>query len=397
MSQRLPENSYLRRAELEVLYANETGSVAFLDESYRQHRGRDNKEIPFYSMAAAIVEVDQLADLRREIEGYGAWRNNRMEWHTNQDLRDDPDRASALIDAINDSGVFSIVTVRVPVPENGEWEARNAALARLGYEVTQGVGAPKLLIADHFRNNTEAGRAHADKQLIGAMAHSHILPEGTSLQHGHPGQEQLLWVPDLVAYTFRRHMALAEDDWFPRLENVRTISAEGPELTQLTDHINRRSSHLHQQGPGARLLVAPENRATAVSSDPTIAWSQAGDKPAGTVRNNARSRLVMQENRTHAPSVEDRLINAVATNDPRQVEAAARTLAQEQPVGKRAERLKTMLDRTASNMGDAQQRIKALGLGKARPAPTPEPERTIRPNRPEPPQVSGPSAGPTLH
>lgn len=397
MSQRVPENSYLGRAQLERLYANETGSVAFLDESYRQHRGRDNTEIPFYSMAAAIVEVDRLADLRQEIEGYGAWRNNRMEWHTNQDLRDDPDRAAAFIDAINDSGVFNIVTVRVPVPENGEWEARNDALARLAFEVSQGVGAPRLLIADHFRKGTEPGRSVADRRLVGALRHNGILPDGARLEHAHPGEEQFLWVPDLVAYTFRRHMALAEDDWFPRLENVRTISTEGPELTKLTDPINRRGSHLHQQGPGARLLGIPENRATAVSSDPILAWSQAGDKPAGTVRNNARARVVMQENRAHTPGVEDRLIKAVVTNDPRQVEAAARTLSQEQPVGKKAERLQAMLNRTAGNMAEAQQRIKALSLGKDRQGPTPEPERTIRPKHPEPPQVSGPSAGPALH
>ncbi|WP_394163559.1 hypothetical protein [Galactobacter valiniphilus] len=388
-----PKHDHLSRAQLEALYARETGSIAFLDESYRQHRGRDNTEIPFYAMAAAIVEVDQLADLRREIEGYGAWRNNRMEWHTNQDLREDPARAAALINTINSSGVFNIITVRVPVQESGENAARNAALARLAHEVTQGAGAPRLLVADHFNETKEPGRARKDRNLIGALRHNGLVPDGTTMQHGHPGEEQLLWVPDLVAYTFRRHMALGEDEWFPRFENVRALSADGPDLTRFTDPLTRRSSHVHQQGPGARLLGIPENRATAVSSGPILAWEQASAKDAGTVKNNARPSIVLNENRAHTAGVEDHLIAAVVNRDPRRILAAAQTLAQAKPSGKSGERLRAMLDKTAGNLEGGRARVNAIIDGTT---PALPPAQEKKPPRQEPPQQTTPQTGPQL-
>lgn len=390
---------WLDRGALERLYAKESASVAFLDETYRTPRWAGDPETSFYAMAAVIVEVERLEEVRQTALSFGTPSGSSRTWHTNEDLPKDPARARAFIEAINETGAFSTVTVHAPVPQHkqGVSLARDLVLARMATEICRGTGAPRLLVADHFKQGTNPGRAKADRELVGRMTHNGLIAEGTSLQHGHPRDEQLLWVPDLVAYAFRQHFGLGDDEWFPRFENVRTISAEGVELTPLIDPLTRRSSHLPQQGPGARPLVVPETRATAVSSDPILAWEQATDKPKGPARNNTRPRIVIEQDRSHVPGVEDHLIKANATQDGREVIAAASTFDAQKPVGRTAQRLREKLEKNASRLSpEGQERVKRIIVGPASPPQAPAKRTPPAPRRPGP-QPPEPEPGRGLH
>ncbi|MGC0239512.1 hypothetical protein [Arthrobacter sp. SD76] len=67
------------------------------------------------------------------------------------------------------------------------------------------------------------GRDKQDLAVLHRLRAAGLLHPDVTGYHASPGDEPLLWAPDLVAWSFRRDLALGDSQWFTPYETVATV------------------------------------------------------------------------------------------------------------------------------------------------------------------------------
>lgn len=211
--------------------ARARGPLAFIDESFLAPSQWPDS---FYIIAAAVIEKDIVLEVRKELRR----RVKHGTWHTTEAGRS----------------------------EKGQQKIRELA----SYLAT--VVKPVIVVVDELAKSdraAEAGRAQAlracleelarehiyltgtvvyERRIPGYMqAHDDVILEGIRRQGGDASKlkvigisskrEPLLWIPDLICWSFRQ--AYLDDDrgYFTELAKVaKVIHLNGPEKTQSQSH-----------------------------------------------------------------------------------------------------------------------------------------------------------------
>jgi hypothetical protein len=208
----------LRDPNLAKLYARTPGTVAYLDESYRDRPMRDQR--PFYAMAATIFETAQLDDVRDQLTEIALGRF----WHTTEAFqagrRYDIEEMARYV---AQHTTWNVVAVEATITERGGMaEARQTCLAAIAREVTRGEApdAVRLLVAD---NNIDPALNRADQRTLKLLRVAGDVNPNTTLYHGRMGEEPMLWTADLVAWSVRRNLAVDDTRWVQPLREVLTV------------------------------------------------------------------------------------------------------------------------------------------------------------------------------
>jgi hypothetical protein len=205
-------------ADLDALYSRTPGPVVFVDESYRLQTCAG--ELPFYLMAAASVDRGELGTVREALADIAG----SLRWHTTDAFREgrawEIETMGGYLAGHLDSGVFAVeVSFSQSIggaPKAALRDARRMCLQALARHATSGAGpsASRLLVADH---STDPDVERDDMDLMADLRSRGLVPRETVFVHGHPGDEPLLWAPDLAAWALRRSLALNDSRWIGAL------------------------------------------------------------------------------------------------------------------------------------------------------------------------------------
>lgn len=300
---------------LSTLYRRTKGPVAYIDESYREPM-RSN-ERPFYTMSAVIVGRDQgelIRDVLMDIPG-------SRYWHTTEAYRTEPGKRviAEMIDYLAEAIEYNIITVQTEVrrEDPGMHQARDEALSALAKEVTRGAGndAVRLMVLESRNRNYYPNGDRDDNSVLSRLADSNAIDPSTRFHHTSPGKEPLLWAADLSVWAYRRQIAVGDKYWFAPLEDISTVlHINGADVS-----VKRSNPHLPQPSPGVQPVidhVSDRNRGgePVVASRSSLVFGGAESEPLARIR-----ALAAQHGRT----VEQEIVLAVGTDDPRRLLAAA--------------------------------------------------------------------------
>ncbi len=179
---------------LQALYGRNKKAVAFMDESYQLPNKFGKK--PFYIFAAVIVPAAKLDQVRQAIRVLVS--SDR--WHTSENVRRAHgfETANALLSLANSrckviirkSDDFESLT------SNGE--TIRAQVIRQTLEAILGL-VPEVGVAV-FDRRPEGYLASQDKKTISRLRAESFLPSSFRVAFVSPAIENLLWLPDVVAW-----------------------------------------------------------------------------------------------------------------------------------------------------------------------------------------------------
>lgn len=199
-----PARSGASRKELlaEAYGRSSSASVAFVDESYQDHKSQPGKP-PFYIVTAVVVRKCDMASVRKSLaeiaaEGY---------WHTTEARRTQggPQKIDAMVDYLAEGGKALVVAISRGFDAVTPIEDVRAECLR---DVASSVADPKRHSVDLMILEERPGdKAKAiDASTISSARESGELPRELRLFQTSPWHESLLWLPDLAANVIRREM-----------------------------------------------------------------------------------------------------------------------------------------------------------------------------------------------
>lgn len=211
------------RASLQVAYQrNGKRPVAYIDETYNVDPRHGQR---YYVMAAVVVQGDQAANVRAAIVGLAG----ASYWHTSEKLRSASGRQRTveLLEYLGDAdgSEFAIVsheTVVAPDDVDGEVARRRclrALLSRLGHAPAAD-DRVQLFILERRRENAQANR---DAKTKAEALADGVVPATTRLLQVSPGDEQLLWLPDLVCSAYRQQVAHRDESLFGLVDHLTEV------------------------------------------------------------------------------------------------------------------------------------------------------------------------------
>ncbi|MBT2474663.1 hypothetical protein J7E68_08770 [Microbacterium sp. ISL-103] len=194
---------------LEAVYAQAKGTMAaFIDESYRtpaQAIGGNS----FYVLTAVLFPLAKLDDIRkslRTIVGPGRW-------HTTDEAQSEAGQARIIkmAAAVARAGAV-VVAIQNPIPtadKNAE-AARGRCFEVLLTQLckSDSLHAQGLVV---FERRRDTSQQKSDNQVINALRRSGKIPETLYVTPATPGDEPLLWAPDVASWAVRRHHTHEED------------------------------------------------------------------------------------------------------------------------------------------------------------------------------------------
>lgn len=196
--------------------------VAFVDETYSVDPAHS---LTFYVLTAVVVRHDQLDDLRAGL----VRRAGSSYWHSTEALQtgEGPSRMKELLEYLGaeDGSEVCILSHKVGVAAsdvNGE-AARAECLTALLQRLADGSygGEPvRLVVLERRRVNKDAAR---DSRTKLRAVESSLVPASTRLLQVSPGEEQLLWLPDLVCAAYRQKLVWGRDSYYACVEHIATV------------------------------------------------------------------------------------------------------------------------------------------------------------------------------
>lgn len=251
----------LRDDRLRAVYADTRGPVAFLDESYRAARS-DSSERPFYTIAAVVVDREQAATIRSAFTDI----HGSLFWHTTDFYKDQLGRQyiHEMLDYLASSDMFTVITVQSEIKVGDDKQmnfARAECLSVLSSELTRGGGenAVRLMVMDS-RERKVPGGDKFDQDVVHRLRIGGLIDRAVRLEHSGPGIEPLLWAPDVAGWSYRRELAVSDNQWFNHIrETTVQLHAQGANVA-----VKRNNPHVPQHSPGA-LNVVPEVARQVVS------------------------------------------------------------------------------------------------------------------------------------
>ena len=201
--------------EIEILsrllgnrYERVRGAVAFIDETF--HYASSHDESSFYVIGAAVLPIEALNSTRKRIadlvgEGY---------WHTTDSFhKGDQASIRTFLREIRAMRVSNFVATLRGIPENDLEHARRVCLAQALAHLER-MNTDLVVIE---RRDSLAKR-NSDTSLFMRARATGFVKTSMQLIQGHPAAENLLWIPDLVCWAYRRFIAVGETEWLRCLE-----------------------------------------------------------------------------------------------------------------------------------------------------------------------------------
>jgi hypothetical protein len=354
----------LKDDRLRILYQRTPGPIAYIDESLREP-GRGER--PFYAMSAIVIARDQAAMIRqRLIEIAGS-----DYWHTTEAFSSPLGRH--VITEMNDYLAHaiepSIITVQTEIrrADHNLRTAREECITALAREVTRvnTTEAPRLLVFEKRNRRYYPDGDKQDLAVLHRLRAARLLHPQVTGYHASPGDEPLLWAPDLVAWSFRRDLAIGDSQWFTPYETVATVLHARTGLA-----VKRSNPHLPQPSPGVQPTTGPlQGGQPAVASASSLVHQGKENENLTRLRAQADA---------HNPPLDHSVGLAVGTDTPR-------TLASIENQFQRY----LAAQRARSDAAKPSPDVARL-LAQARAALAEEQQR------PDPPQVTTGIAGPRL-
>lgn len=197
---------------------NGSRPVAYLDETYNV----DDRWARFYVMTAVVVQADQRADVRDALVD----RAGSGYWHTSEALRarDGQQRTLALLDYLghpDGSELCVLAHARTVEDDDADGEqARARCLTSLLHHLTSTPSPDEpveLFVLERRRDRRQANR---DAQTKTDAIRSGRISRQARLLQVSPGEEQLLWLPDLVCSAYRRKITAQDSALFERIARI---------------------------------------------------------------------------------------------------------------------------------------------------------------------------------
>lgn len=197
---------------LDTAYANTTGAVAYLDETF--HHG-ENGAARFYVFAAVVVERTEMSLLREELRDIAGGTF----WHTTDELQTEEGRkrASAMLQFLGDGDEICVIAhhTRVDDADADLEDARRACLRGLAATLSAGAdplrGPIDLMVLE---DRNPKNRSNLDRKNIAAMRADGLIHRSMQAVLTSPKYEHLLWLPDVVSSAYRGTFTRADDTLF---------------------------------------------------------------------------------------------------------------------------------------------------------------------------------------
>ena len=193
------------KEHLENAYVRNKKPVAFIDESYQSER----EGHPFYVISATVFTADQLDEYRQiciDIAN-GLWWHTTTAFQNRQNLD-----IQNFIRLLTSSEIANVGSIQFEILNNDLEHARRQCLIQISrYLEVSGCG----LIVIERRQNQSARRS--DTSLFSAAAGQAFISKHLRLIQSTPSAEQLLWLPDILSWSLRRHFAVNDSTWISLL------------------------------------------------------------------------------------------------------------------------------------------------------------------------------------
>ncbi|ALU41437.1 hypothetical protein AS188_16230 (plasmid) [Kocuria flava] len=111
----------------------------------------------------------------------------KLHWH---DIKDD--RKGSAVELIASFDMLHVIVVAAPVAPKKQERARRLCLEQLSWRL-DGIGVSCL-----FLESRSEGQNQRDRNLVESLRGRQAFPPGLRLEHVHPSDEPMVWVPDQV-------------------------------------------------------------------------------------------------------------------------------------------------------------------------------------------------------
>lgn len=201
---------------LDKAYANTTGAVAYLDETF--HHGEDGAT-RFYVFTAVVVERTEMRLLREELREIAGGTF----WHTTDELRTEEGRkkAAAMLQFLGEGNEVCVIAhhSRVDNADDDLEDARRDCLRGLASTLSVGAdplsGSIDLMVLE---DRNPRNRSNLDRKNIAAMRADGLIHRSMQVVLTSPKYEHLLWLPDVVSSAYRGTFTRADDTLFSLIQ-----------------------------------------------------------------------------------------------------------------------------------------------------------------------------------
>ncbi|MFT3887383.1 MAG: hypothetical protein QM713_04370 [Arachnia sp.] len=194
---------------------NGSKPVAYIDETYNL----DDRWAKFYVMTAVVVQADQRDLVRRALIA----RAGCGYWHTSEALRSSEGRRRAhdLLDYLGhpEGSEFCVIAHARAIEEHdtdGE-QARAGCLTQILSRLSALEDSVELFLLERRRGRRQSNQDAQTK--TDAVRAGHV-PRHAQLLQLSPGDEPLLWLPDLVCSAYRRQLTADDATLFCYIDHI---------------------------------------------------------------------------------------------------------------------------------------------------------------------------------
>jgi hypothetical protein len=192
--------------------------VAYLDETFDRGAAGSGR---FYVFSAVVVEREEMADLRSELEVLAGGTF----WHTSDELlmEDGRKKASAMLDYLGKGPEVCVISHHVQIADDDEEleGARRECLRGLAVKLSAGTDPVReridLMVLEE-RNPRNL--SNLDHKNIAAMRREGLIHRSMQVLPTSPKFEHLLWLPDLVSSAYRRTLTHGDDTLFSLIRSM---------------------------------------------------------------------------------------------------------------------------------------------------------------------------------
>lgn len=227
------------KALLEGYLRRHHGPVAYIDESFQVPIG--TPALGFYILSAAIFHSAEIPAARDSL----LLASDSARWHTTDEYH--LGNFTGILRVASEVGNWASHSL-VVFDEFGEESNLESSRRRCMYQLIRGLEDRNCSMIVYERRNTRA-QVNSDSALISKLSSSGYLSRSTRVLGSSPAAENLLFSPDLIAWSIRRLITSGELQWLKGLgkpvELVFISERSTPPLKQ-----KRPGSALAHPGPG---------------------------------------------------------------------------------------------------------------------------------------------------
>jgi len=254
------------KALLEGYLRRHHGPVAYIDESFQVPVG--TPALGFYILAATIFRSAEIPAARDSL----LLASDSARWHTTDEYH--LGNFTGILRVASEVGNWASHSLAV-FDEFGEKSNLESSRKRCMYQLIGELEDRNCSMIVYERRSTRA-QVNSDSALISRLSSSGYLSRSTRVLGSSPAAENLLWSPDLIAWSIRRLITSGELQWLKGLgKPVELVFISEPSKPPLKQ--KRPGSALAYPGPGLSVDHRGEgiSRSSPLSFPHTPAFGQA--------------------------------------------------------------------------------------------------------------------------